>query len=176
MSWLFEDPTAMIVVAVLVEAALGAAFVAKVRRELLWAMGAVLLALIAGLTIEWYVVTDREQVEATLDGGVAALEANDKARVLTYLSPSAVKTRARAQWALDLVEFQTIRLSSLEIKVNKLTDPPTAEARFDAFFQFHDRTGQIPYRSYALKFKVELEQIDGRWLITDHTEYEAYQP
>ncbi len=176
MTWLTEDPTWVIVIGILVEAALGFVVVMQYRRELLWAMGGVALVVALLVGVEAYIVTDREQVEATLDAGVAALEANDQTRVEALLAPSATKTRGRVAWALATVEFTEIHLSDLEILVKPHTEPPTATATFDAFFHFNDRTGMIPYRNYGSRIKMDLEQIGDRWLVTDHWEYEALQP
>lgn len=175
MQWLFEDPTLVIVGIVFVEAILGAFFVSTVRKEFLWAMVAMLVPLAGVLLADYLVVTDREAIELTIREGVAALEANDLDRVLALLSPSAVKTRERATWALGIVRFNSIQVSDLKVQVNRLSQPPTAEVRFFAVFryEFKEPTPEAVYDVYAAKFKVLFEKVKDRWLLTDHYEYEV---
>ncbi len=174
MRWLVEDPTIPIVAIVIVEAVLAAFFVSTLKKAFLWAMAGMVVPLAGILLADYLVVTDREAIEATIRKGVSALEANDLDQVLTFLSPSAVKTRERAQWAMSLVTFTSVRISDLQIQVNKLTQPPTAEVRFFAVFryEFKEPMPEAIYDIYAARFKVLMEKVDDRWLLTDHYEYE----
>lgn len=175
MDWLFEDPTLVIVAIVVTQAILGAFFLATVKKAFLWAMAGLLVPLAGVLVADYLVVTDREAIESTIRNGVEALEANDLDRVLTFLSPTAVKTRERATWALGIVKFSNIRISDLKIQINRLTQPPTAEVRFFAVFryEFKEPTPEAIYDVYAARFKVLFEKVDDRWLLTDHYEYEV---
>lgn len=174
MLWLTENPTPILFVGIFVVAVLAALFVTTVRKEFLWGIAGVLVLMGGAMLVDWLVVTDRELIEQTIDGGVAALEANDLDRVLTFLSPSAQKTRQRAQWALGAVEFQNVNISNLEIEVNQHTSPPTADVRFHGVFRYRETVSPDQFQGlYSARFEVEFEKIDGRWLITDHYEYEA---
>ncbi|MGQ9505197.1 MAG: hypothetical protein ACUVQG_11560 [Thermogutta sp.] len=175
MDWLFEDPTILIVVIVIAQAILGAFFLSTVKKEFLWGMAGLLVPLAGVLVADYLVVTDREAIELTIRYGVDALEDNDLDRVLTFLSPTAVKTRERATWALGIVKFSSIRISDLKIQVNRLTQPPTAEVRFFAVFryEFKEPTPEAVHDIYAARFKVLFEKVNDRWLLTDHYEYEV---
>jgi hypothetical protein len=175
MDWLFEDPTLVIVAIVVAQAILGAFFISTVKKGFLWAMAALVVPLAGVLLADYLVVTDREAVELTIRDGVAALEANDLDRVLTFLAPSAVNTRERATWALGLVRFSNIQVSDLKIQINRLTQPPTAEVRFFAVFryEFKEPTPEVIHDIYAARFKVLFEKVENRWLLTDHYEYEV---
>lgn len=175
MDWLFEDPTLVIVAIVVAQAILGAFFISTVKKGFLWAMAALVVPLAGVLLADYLVVTDREAVQLTIRDGVAALEANDLDRVLTFLAPSAVNTRERATWALGLVRFSNIQVSDLKIQINRLTQPPTAEVRFFAVFryEFKEPTPEAIHDIYAARFKVLFEKVENRWLLTDHYEYEV---
>lgn len=175
MDWLFDDPTVVIIVLVAVEALLGLFYVATLQKPFLWAiagfgglLGAVVLA-------DFLVVTDREQVQETIRQGVQALRDNDLERVLSFLAPSAEKTRERAIWAMNLVRFTGVNVSDVKIRIDSSTNPPTAEVRFFAVFryEFRERTTEAIYEVYAAKFTVMFEKVGDRWLLTDHYEYEV---
>jgi hypothetical protein len=170
-----ESPWPWILIGIVAEAILAAILVSTRRTVLLWAMLGVLGFAIAGVVVERLVVTERERVEATIDGIVAALNANDLPRLLgDYIAPDAARTRARAKWALNRVEIQGAHYRNLRITINRLTSPITAEAQFDGSVSYHDRMGEFPYNYYAAHFVVELELRNGRWLVTDHVEYDIY--
>ncbi len=105
-SLLFENPWWIIFTGVIIEAVLGIILYRTGRGALVWAMLAVLVLMVSGVIVERLVVTERERVEMTLDGIVAALEANDLNRVLSYVALEAVETRRRAAWAMSASKFK----------------------------------------------------------------------
>ncbi|NUQ65643.1 MAG: hypothetical protein HUU20_24500 [Pirellulales bacterium] len=172
MTTLLENPLPILFFGVIAEAMLAAAFVSTRRAVLLAPMAVVLVIVLAGLGLERWVVTEREQVEATMDGVVAALESNDVEDVLQFIAPDATYTKARAHFAMGLIEITDAKIHNLEIDVNKLTSPPTAEATFNGVVYYNERTGQSPYSYYASPFTVELRKHGDRWLISNHAEQE----
>jgi hypothetical protein len=176
MTILLENPLPILFFGILVETILAACLVHTRRGILIVPMIGVLLVVAGGVLLERLVVTERERIEATLDGAVDALNHNDLARVLEYLSSQANYTRERATYALGRIEFTSVSIHSVEITINQLTDPPTAEARFNGVAYFHDRQGQSPYEHYAARFIVQLELENDRWMITDHIEQDMRGP
>ncbi len=172
MTTLFENPLAILFFGVIAEAILGAALVTTRRAVLLAPMGVVAVLVLAALALERWILTDREQVEAALSGVEAALEANDVDRVFQYVAPEASFTRRQAQWALGFIRVRDVKMHSLEITVNELTNPPTAEARFNGVLYFDDRSGQILHEYYSSPFTVEFRKEGDRWLISDHVVHE----
>ncbi len=168
---LFEDPLPILFVGVVAEALLILAFFHLRRWEIL--VGVFGVAALVGvlLLVEAFVVTDREKIEAQLDRGVVAFLRGDKEAVLNLISPEATSTRARVEQVLRFVKFHWIKLRDLEIVVNRLTSPPTAEAIFHAAFHFEDRAGHYPYRYEEVGLVVEFVLTDQGWLVTDHIEY-----
>ena len=172
MTTLFESPWYIIFFGIAAEAVLGIILVRTGRGILIWAMAGVLVLVLALVGLERLVVTDGERIEATLEGAAAALQANDSRRLLQgeeYFASSAVKTRARVRQGLSRVEFTNVRITNLEIKINRYTSPHTAKAHIRGTVQFKDRRGEVPYQSYPLKeLTVELRRGPDRWLITGH--------
>jgi len=171
MDTLFEDPVPILFAGVLAAALLVLAFFHLRRWQILVGILGVALLVGALLIVEAVFVTDREKIEAKLDAGVAALLRGDKEAVLSIIAPDATETRARAELVLRFVKFHWIKLRDLEIVVNRLTTPPTAEARFYAAFRFEDRSGYYPYRYDEVGLLVEFVLTDQGWLVTDHIEY-----
>lgn len=174
MTLLLENPLPIVFVGIALEAVLGVVFVNTRRGLVVLAMIGVLLLVLGGVALEWAIVTPKEEVEATLDGVADTLEANDLSRLLSdYIHPDAGVTRSRAAFALGLVEVSRAKMNSLEVTVNKLTSPPSAEARFRGVVYFRSKVEQIPYDYYTAEFTVELRQQGDRWLITNHAEKEG---
>jgi hypothetical protein len=173
MTTLLEDPMPIILFGIVGVAVLAFAFVNTRRKELLWAVVGVVIVVLLGIGLEWLVVTEVEEVEATLEGVIDALEANDLARLLDeYVAESATRTRTRAAYALGLIEVDRARANRLDVRINHLTSPPTAEARFTGvvYYRLRDPSTAVPYEYYAAGFRVELRREGDRWLITDHEE------
>lgn len=172
MTTLLENPLPILFFAVITEAVLAAVLVSTRRTLLLVPMGIVAVLVLAGLALEWWVVAQREEVEATLNGVEAALESNDVDRVFQFVAPDASFTREQAEWALRLIEITDVKINNLEIVINDLTSPPTAEANFTGVLYFHDLSGYLLREYYASRFTVEFRKEADRWLITNHVVHE----
>ncbi len=170
MTALLENPAPIIAVGIALEAVLAVAFVHTRRRGILVAMVGVGVLVLAGVVLERLILTDTEQIEAATDGAIEALEADDLPQFEQYLARSAVETRARAAYALGIVEITRFRTSGVDIQLNPLTSPPTAEVRFHASVHYRERKGKISYGIYRAAFVVTLQWEAGRWLITGHSE------
>jgi hypothetical protein len=168
MTFFLESPWPVIGVGILVEVVLGLILWQTGRGVLLWAMGGVLLLVLGGLLLERLVVTEKERIEATLDGAAAAVEANDLDRVNTYLAADAAEPRTLARWALDRVTFTKVKITRIEITINRLTSPPAAKAEVSGYVSLRDRKGEYPYENHPLSGTVELRQDGNRWLVTGY--------
>ena len=171
MTTLVESPMPVIFLGIITLAVLATFLVSTRHGAFVWAMLGVLVLVIAGVALERWVVTDVERVEATLDGAVDALKANNWGLLQQHLAQDAMRTRARAADALDRVTVNSAKISNLRIEVNRLTSPPTAQAEFYGAVRFEPQDELIHIRYYAAEFRVELRLTRDRWLITDHVEY-----
>jgi len=175
MTSLLETPVFVILFGILAEAVLGIVLVRTGRGVLLWPMIGVLLLVLAGVALEWLVVTDRERVEAAIDDAAAALETNPKGEsrrrmIDTYIAESDHASRALLGWALDRVQINRIKITNLEISINRLTSPPTAEAELTGYCAFKDRKGEYLREGQPIEFTLELREVEpGRWLVAGHT-------
>jgi hypothetical protein len=167
-----ESPMPAIFIGIVLEALLGIALFTTRRAWLLAPIGGVLLLVLGGVLLERVVVTQRERVEMALDDLAAALKTNDLKKVQNCLAPSAKETRQRAAWALGMVEVTDAKIHNLQVTLNQLTSPPTAEAKFDGVIFFRGKTIDVGHDRYPARFTVEFEQDGNRWLVTNHVEYE----
>jgi len=172
MTTLVENPMPVILFGVVAEAVLGIILLMSGRGVVLWAMAGVLVLVLGGVGLERLVVTEWEQVEATLEGAAAALQANDQTRLLgseEYLAESAVETRERVRYALNRIEFTKVKITDLEIKINRLTSPPTATAQITGHVRFEDLTGQMIHDNYPIKdLTLRLRRTPEGWRIVGY--------
>jgi len=170
LSWLFEDPTTVIVAGVLIEGLLAVALV-KSGRGLL-ALPMLLVALVMGLVVlvERLVVTDREQIEEVLDGVTAALMANDLEGVLRHIDPAAAGMRAQVRAAVSEARITDARIYDLQVEVDHHARPPVAQADFTGRVKGNYR-GQGPAAGEGMllrRFTVDFHLVDGHWRMTGY--------
>jgi hypothetical protein len=163
-----ESPWPILFIGIAIEAMLGFLLLQTGRGKLLIAMIGVAVVVVAGLIVERLVVTDREAVEQTLDAAVAAVRKNDLNGAIACISPSAEAPRSLTRMVLSRVDVQEAHISSLEVKVNRLTSPPSANAKFLAVGRGKDRKGEWPYQSFAQRVTLQLQLEGGRWLVTGY--------
>ena len=168
MTTLLENPMPVILFGIVVEAILGGFLVATRRGVLLVPMAGVLLLVILGVVIERLVVTEKERAEQALYDAAAAIQSNDVKRVESLIAktPGSDVLR-RASYYMSLVEYERVRISGLRVTLNRLTSPPSAEARFDGSARFTDKSGMVPYRYYSSSFKVDLVLESDGWKVKD---------
>jgi len=167
MTIFFESPWPILLIGIVAEAVLGLLLLRSGRGKWLVAMLGVAVVVVGGLLAEHFVVTDRKLITQTLDTAAAAVEANNLPRLLDCISPQAQRTLADSRRLLGRYEFTTGRIYRLDIKINRLTSPPTARVHFQAFGEAKDRQGVIS-GSYSRGVDVEMRWEGNRWLVTDY--------
>ena len=170
MTTLIESPWPAIFFGIIALAILAVILVQTRRGVVLLAMIGVLALTLAGVGLEWLVVTERERVEDTLYGAAAAIEANDLDRLMPYISPSAPYTPRRARTVMRQYKFTEARINNVQIEINELTSPPSAKAEMIGIFSVIDTLNELPYTSGRIGLTIELRLENGRWLITGHRE------
>ncbi len=168
MTTLLENPMPIVLFGIVVEAILGGFLVTTRRGVLLVPMAGVFLLVILGVVVERLVVTEKERAEQALYDAAAAIQSNDVKRVESFIAktPGSDVLR-RASHYMGLVEFEQVKISGLRVTLNRLTSPPSAEARFNGSARFQDRSGMIPYRYYRSDFKVDLVLEPDGWKVKD---------
>jgi hypothetical protein len=174
MYYLVEDPTMFIFLGIVIEAVLGIVLFRTGRGFLVWIMLGVLALCLTGIIGQRFIITERKRVIQTLDGIEIALEANDLNGVLDYLEPEAAHCRNDARMALNLIVIHSAPYSNLEININHLTSPPTANVTLSALINFNDRRGESPYNNYPAHFTLIMRKHGERWLVEDYTQEDRH--
>jgi hypothetical protein len=165
-----DSPWPYIVVGIIIEGALALALFVTRRGVLLYAMLAVLLAVVAGVLFERLVITERKRVMMTIDEGIEGLKSNSDARMDALVSPTAEQTRRQIQKGLELVRVTDVSLHNVEIEIDDRSSPPIAKVQFDAVIYFEGRTSTLGHDRWAGHILLHLQRSPDRWLILDPVE------
>ena len=189
MDAIYETPIPALLVGLVVGSVLGVGYLNTRDRRFLIGVGVVVVLVVGAVALERSVKTDREQIAETLDELASALQADGLAensadeviaavmRVITKDdAESAQRTRQVAETNLRLAKITRASYSNLQVEVNKLSLPPSAEVRFDALISGEGRpplTEMVGYRTYPLQFVIKMvcetddRYDEPRWLIGD---------
>ncbi|MBN2476728.1 MAG: hypothetical protein JXB62_19110 [Pirellulales bacterium] len=174
MTTLLETPMPIILFGIVAEAVLGILLLRTGRGVLLAAMLGVLVLVLAGVGLEWLVVTETERIEQTLFEAAAAVEANRQEDVLRLIDPANTESQRLIRWALGRFTFTKAKITHLEVKnINRLTSPPTAEVELVGSVSVRGGPSDIPYESRPIKFDVKLRRQQDRWVISGHVWHDA---
>jgi hypothetical protein len=166
MTWVFEDPTYAVIVAVIGATSMLIAFLRSGRRLYLeWLAGIVLLG--AGLIVlERYVVTDRERVEQTLDRAKAGLEANDVEVVTSCLASSAEALEREVRARMREIEVRQANMADVRIEFSGHERGRTAIVSLIGRLEF--KASGIPIEQYLGRFRITLVEERNQWLIQSY--------
>lgn len=174
MSWLFEDPTTLIVVGVLIEALLAVALVNSRQGKLIFAMLGVLALVLIGVIVEQLVVTDYERIEAALDGTARALRNNDVEGVLARIAPEAAGMRKTVEATLGRAHVTDAHVKDLSVRFNRLASPPTARAEFIGNVKGSFHAGADAAEGVVIRrFTVDFVRRGDHWLMTGYEDLGA---
>jgi len=134
-------------------------------------MIAVVVLMVVGLVVEQLVVTNSEQVAATLQQIAKDLESNDVPRVVSHISTESENLRREAESILKRVKVQTVSVKrNLTVSVVENGDRKTAIAKFNAVAKLSDSGGAFGNQLVPRFFIVNFVNENGQWRIT---QYEA---
>jgi hypothetical protein len=171
MTWLYEQPLIIVVLGVALILGLGAAWSASGRKELLYAIGAVLVLLIAGLVIERLVVTDREAIRGTLQEIASDVQSNDRRALGQHIHSTAPELRKRLDAEMPNYHFTECRVTRIHlIDVDANAEPRSAMAEFNVIATGTFRQSGIEVTDTVPRWVRlhMLRETDGRWTVVDY--------
>jgi hypothetical protein len=176
MNWLFDQPLIIVLAGVALVLALGAAWSASGRKELLVATAAALLLLIAGLFIERLVVTDREAIRAAVLQMADDVQNNRRQAMLKHVYSGATELKTRVEADLSKYQFTECRITKIHlIDVDTRAEPRSAIVQFNVIGSGAFRDGSIEMDHVAQWVQLHLlREKDGRWTVADY-EHDAPQ-
>src|SRR5436853_6224903 len=124
MSWLYEQPIVIVALGVALILALGGAWSASGRKELLYAIGAAFVLLVVGLIVENRVDTDREAIRTTVSQIARDVQRNDRRAVLAHIYSGSPQLRRQAETELSKYEFTELRITKIHlVDVDRQAEP-----------------------------------------------------
>jgi len=168
--WFFESPLTIVALGVAIIFAIGAAWTATGRQELLYALAAAIMLLFAGLITERLVVTDREQIRATLQEIARDVKNNDHRRILGHIHSSATAIKQKAQAEMPKYKFTDFRITKIHsIDVDRSAAPLSAVVELNVVGggTFHEQGLQMDHVARWVKLHL-LKEKDGRWTVAEY--------
>lgn len=165
MTWFTENPTPLVVLGILVEAALAVVLMKTGKRPVLWAMLVTAAFTAAAVVANIWIVTPREEVTAALEEMRQLLEQNDRPALIDRIDRGAVSLRNQVQSDQSYLTITRAKLNDLKVTV----DPTgtAAKADFIGVIDFKDGGGRLPYNHIVMQFTVQLRKSEGKWFVTD---------
>ena len=175
MTSLMETPLPAILMGGLMAAMLGSGWLRTGKQWLLYLMIGVILLTVGAVFLERAVITDREQVAATLHEIADLVERNEIDAALEYAHSSWPEVRSQATGELPPYVFREVSIRrNLKIEVFPEHIPPEATAEFNVLVVFGTRDHFVE-ETRALRFvKVTfLKEETGEWRVADYEHYPA---
>lgn len=174
MTWLLENPNAVLVLGGITALVFGAIWLQTGRKLELYIMLAVIAGVVGALVTGSLWKSDRQLVKATLHQIARDVERNDVDAVLSHLHPRMTAVRERAANEMPSFKFEEVKIKqNLEIEIFPTESPPRAVTSFNVVVVASDRSGLINNRRVPRFVHVTFLKVDNNWLIS---EYEHEDP
>jgi hypothetical protein len=172
MNWLFEQPIVIVLIGFVVLLALGAAWSATGRKELLYALGVTLLLIFVGLVVEKLIITDREAIRATLLVIARDVQSNNIRAIVGHVHSSNPELKQKAEAELPNYRFTECRITKIHlINVDARSEPRSAIVEFNVIASGSFKEAGIELTDTAIPRWVKLHmgrEKDGRWTVKQY--------
>lgn len=159
MTWLLENPLPSLIVGGVVAAILGYLWTQSGRTSLLAGAIVAVLVTIGLLILEQSIMTDREQIDATLHRLAKAAEDADLDTILKYVEVE--EARGVARGMLDHYKINRVSINHLVIRDVRGT-PPAADVEFNAFVDVKGAEGAWRGPRFV---EITMVKKDGLWKV-----------
>jgi len=166
----FENPVPILAVGAVVATLCGLVFLSKRTLPALFALLGVVLLTLLLVVCEWWVVTEREEVELALAELLAAVEANDMQATVALVDTAAANLRSDIELGMPMVKVSDTGASAVNITVDSSVDPHEATSRFRGKLQgVYVRSGMKVL--YFDDVEMHWVKRDDQWLLESFVEY-----
>ena len=174
MNNVFENPLPIVFVGVLVFAVLLAVWTQQRKRKWVVAMICTVAVVICGIILEIVVVTDGEEVAATIHQIANDMESNNVPAVLGHISTSAGTLQANAEAILKKVKVDKVSVKrNLTVTVSDSATRKSAIAKFNAVARVDDKSATFGNQTVPRLMILNLVKEGDRWRVV---QYEARLP
>lgn len=174
MNWLFESPTIPLFFGALILAVFTAIWVQTRDGRALLGCAAVAFFTASWLAIQYFVVTEVEQIKNTIRSIATLAETGDVEGIVGYISESKPELAEEVRSAFELAEVEKVSIKrNLQATVSEQRGYLSGEARFNAVATIKSRRGGWESRPVPRFFIVQLRKEDNQWRVRS---YEARDP
>ncbi|MEX1042462.1 MAG: hypothetical protein WDZ51_17655 [Pirellulaceae bacterium] len=175
MTWLFDQPLPILIVGVLGGAILAGTLAQTGNRLFLKLLLAWITLFGLLLVVEYGVITDREQVQATVYEIAAALEANDTARVQRSISDDAADLQREVEQKLNYVHVEAVKIKrNMEVNFVEQVTPRVAVAKMNVVFIGNLKSGITSEGRFPTYLILTFQQeADQAWRLADYQFFDA---
>jgi len=167
-TWLLEDPLPIWAGGAVAATVAGLIFVSRRSLAAMVGLAGVVLLTLLLVLVERLVVTDSEQVQASVAQIIGAVEANDLPGLRACIDPAAAKILADVDTIMPLVKLKDAGATSVRIEVDHSAQPLRATAQFRGRLDgVHLRSGQRFF--YFDEVITQWVRQGDRWLLQDYT-------
>jgi len=132
----------------------------------------ILIATVALVAMNLFVVTDREAIRQYLLDTAAELQRNEVAKVKNRIHPDATQMILNLMAELPSIRFTTVRIKSFHaIDLSPARNPSSITVRMNAVVE-GERFGQ--HGTVPRWVRVNLEKYQGQWKIVDYDHREPH--
>jgi hypothetical protein len=169
--WLFDTPIYIVLIAIVLGVLCGVAWTSTGRKELLYALGAVVALTVIMLIVERVVVTDREAIQQKLAEIARDVEANDLTRVVVHIAkgnPSIVQKVQNEMPGYDFTECRVTKIHNTDVDTS--AQPRSAIVEFNVRFDGKFGQGGFEVRGPGVRW-IQLQMVreeDGQWRVLDY--------
>lgn len=177
MTWLYEDPLTVLLVCLAVGVSVQVVCSQLSQQAML--LGFLGTLVFSGLLfgIEYYVVTDHEQVENMLYEAAEAVDTGDFNNVRPFLVNRTLPILGQAKTWVESYHVHNVKLSNLKIEVNKHSSPASAHIEMWARVDYGNGSQTAGFSGTAVRrVMMDLELEDGRWKVADAQVLEKQNP
>ncbi len=174
LTWLFEKPITIIMTGMLFVGICAAFSYTMNNKKLQHAAIAIFILTIIGVVVERFVVTDNEQVRATVYGLADFIRKNDMEGVLSHTSETSPKARSDVKREMPRYTFKSCSVAGFRsVEIDSYSSPPKATVEFVVWFNAKSKRGDLlegpGRRAVILDFQKE---EDGVWRFYNYSHHD----
>jgi len=168
MTWLYEDPWTVVMVCVAVCVAVQIVCSQISQHAMLLGFIGMALFTAGMLSIEYFVVTDREKVENTVHGAAASMASGDFAQVEPFLVKRVTPVHRQAEGWLTSYKVRKVNCTDLKITINRLMVPPQARVELWAHAELEPGAAYMGMTGpFHPRVTLNLEWEEDEWRIAE---------
>jgi hypothetical protein len=176
--WLFDTPIYIVLIAIVAGVLAGVAWTSSGRRELLYALGAVVVLAVTMLIVERAVITDREAIRTKLAEIARDVQANDMQRVLGHIAKGNPSLIGRVQNEMPNYDFTECRVTKIhKTDIDSSAEPRSAIVEFNVRFDGKFGRGGFEMRGPGVRW-IRLQMVreeDGQWRVLNYEHAPPHQ-